>query len=214
MKLLLDFLPILLFFGVFKFAEGRPDAAAAFASEHFSRLVAGGVIVPGQAPVLLATITVILATLAQVGLLALRRQRIEPMLWISLGLVVLFGGATIWFNNDTFIKWKPTVLYWLMAGALAAGQWVMGRNVLKLLLGAQLKLPEGVWSRLSVAWTVFFAALGVVNLWVAYHFSTDAWVNFKAFGALGLMIAFMVAQGVYLSRHVVEDEAAATGPGR
>ncbi|WP_312028365.1 septation protein A [Aquabacterium sp. J223] len=176
--------------------------------------MAGGVIAPGQAPVLLATITVILATLAQVGLLALRRQRIEPMLWISLGLVVLFGGATVWFNNDTFIKWKPTVLYWLMAGALAVGQWVMGRNVLKLLLGAQLKLPERVWARLSVAWTLFFAGLGVVNLWVAYHFSTDVWVSFKAFGALGLMIAFMVAQGVYLSRHVVEDEPAATGPGR
>src|ERR1043165_9538943 len=114
MKLLLDFLPLILFFIAFKGAEGNPDTAAAFATQHFGFLVQGGVVVPQEAPVLLATVVVMIATLAQAAILKARGKKIDLMLWISLALVIVLGGATIWFHNETFIKWKPTGLYWAM----------------------------------------------------------------------------------------------------
>jgi intracellular septation protein len=204
-KLLFDFLPIILFFGAFKVAEGRPEQAAAFATEWFGFLVAGGVVAPEIAPVLLATIVVILATLAQVGWLAARGRKIDTMLWVSLGLVVVLGGATVWFQSETFIKWKPTLLYWVMAGAFLLGPLLFGKNLLKLLMGAQLQLPPPVWQRLNAAWVLFFVAMGALNLWVAYSFSTDTWVNFKLFGGIGLMLLFTLAQGLYLSRHMTDE---------
>jgi intracellular septation protein len=205
MKLLLDFLPIILFFGTFKYAEANKAWAAAFASQHLAGVVAGGVVGPNEAPVLLATVVVIVATLAQVGLLKARGQKIDLMLWISLALAVVLGGLTVWLRNETFIKWKPSALYWAMGLTLAASQWVFGKNLLQTLLGAHLKLPPAVWLRLTLAWIVFFAAMGALNLWVAYNFSTSTWVNFKVFGGLGLMLAFSIGQGVYLSRHLEED---------
>jgi intracellular septation protein len=204
-KLLFDFLPIILFFGAFKVAEGQPEQAAAFATEWFGFLVAGGVVAPEIAPVLLATIVVILATLAQVAWLAARGKKIDTMLWVSLGLVVVLGGATVWFQSETFIKWKPTLLYWVMAGAFLLGPLLFGKNLLKLLMGAQLQLPAPVWQRLNAAWVLFFAAMGALNLWVAYSFSTDTWVNFKLFGGIGLMLLFTLAQGLYLSRHMTDE---------
>lgn len=212
MKLLLDFLPILLFFGVFKFADGRPDAAAAFATEHVGFLVAGGVVAPAVAPVLLATIVVIVATLAQVGWLLLRRRKVDTMLWVSLALVVVLGGATVWFQSETFIKWKPTALYWAMAGALLVGR-LFGRNLLRLLLGEQLQLPDAVWTKLLWAWIAFFAFMGLANIVVAYRFSTDIWVDFKLFGGIGLMLLFTLAQGFWLSPYLKDedDEKAAAG---
>jgi len=208
MKLLLDFLPILLFFGTFKYAEGHKDAAAAFATEHLGWLVAGGSVAPAEAPVMLATVVVIVATLAQVAWLKLRGRRIDMMLWVSLALVVVLGGLTVWLKSETFIKWKPTGLYWAMGLAFLVSQFGFKRNLLKLMLGEQLQLPDAVWSRLSLAWVAFFAAMGVLNLWVAYHFSTDAWVNFKLFGGIGLMLLFTLAQGLYIGRHLPEEPAA------
>lgn len=205
MKLLLDFLPILLFFGTFKYAEGHKDWAAAFATQHFGWMVAGGTVGPAEAPVMLATLVVIVASLAQVVFLKLRGRKIDLMLWISLALVVVLGGLTVWLKSETFIKWKPTGLYWAMALSFLVSQWVFGRNLLKLMLGEQIQLPEGVWQRLSWAWVGFFAGMGVLNLWVAYHFSTDAWVNFKLFGGIGLMLVFTLAQGLYISRHLPEE---------
>ena len=208
MKLLADFLPIILFFAAFKFAGSDKDAAAAFASEHFGFLVSGGAVGPGEAPVLLATVVVILATLAQVLVLKLRGRRVDTMLWVSLVLVVVLGGLTIWFHSETFIKWKPTLLYWVMAGAFLLGPLLFGKNLLRLLLGEQLQLPDAVWQRLSWAWVAFFSLMGALNLWVAYTFSTDTWVNFKLFGSIGLMIVFTLAQGLYLSRHLPEEAPA------
>jgi len=205
MKLLLDFLPIILFFGTFKYAEANKAWAAAFATQHLGGIVAGGVVGADEAPVLLATIVVIVATLIQVAWLKVRRQKVDLMLWISLGLVVLLGGLTVWFHSKTFIMWKPSALYWTMGLALAVSQLVFGKNLLRMLLGAQLHLPNGVWLRLNWAWIIFFAAMGVLNLWVAYTFSTATWVNFKLFGALGLMLVFTVAQGLYLSRHLEHE---------
>ncbi|MES2716962.1 MAG: septation protein A [Pseudomonadota bacterium] len=206
MKLLLDFLPILLFFGAFKYAEGHKDWAAAFATEHLGFMVAGGQVGTGEAPVLLATVVVVLATLAQVLWLKARGQKVDLMLWISLGLVTVLGGLTVWLHSETFIKWKPTGLYWAMGLSFLVSQFLLGRNLLKLMLGEQLQLPEAVWTRLSLAWVAFFAGMGVLNLWVAYSFSTDTWVNFKLFGGIGLMLLFTLAQGLYISRHLPDEE--------
>ena len=205
MKLLLDFLPIILFFATFKYAEAHKDWAAAYATAHLGWLVQGGTVGPAEAPVLLATAVVIVATLAQVGWLKLRGQRVDTMLWVSLALVVVMGGLTIWLRSETFIKWKPTLLYWAMGLAFAVSAWLLRRNLLKTLLGAQLELPDAVWSRLNIAWIAFFAFMGALNLWVAYRFSTDAWVNFKLFGGMGLMLVFTLGQGLYISRHLPSE---------
>ena len=205
MKLLFDFLPIILFFAAFKVAGSDKESAAAFASEHFGFLVSGGQVRPDDAPVLLATLVVIVATLAQVVILKLLSRKVETMLWVSLALVVVLGGLGIWFHSETFIKWKPTLLYWVMGAAFLLGPLLMDKNLLRMLLGEQLPLPAAVWQRLNLAWVGFFAVMGTLNLWVAYTFSTDVWVNFKLFGSLGLMLVFTIAQGLYLSRYLSDE---------
>ena len=202
MKLLFDFLPIALFFGMFRYADGHKDWAASLATDWLGMLVVGGVVSPAEAPVLLSTVVVILATLAQVLILLVRGKRIDAMLWVSLALVVVLGGATIYFHNENFIKWKPTALYWVMGSILAGGQLLFKRNLIKSLLGAQMELPENVWTVVCWSWVAFFAFMGCLNLWVAFNFSTATWVSFKMFGGLGLMLLFVVAQAAYLGRHL------------
>ena len=202
MKLLLDFLPLLLFFVTFKYADGHPDWAAAFATEHFGFLVSGGKVGVEEAPVLLATLVVMGATLLQALVLKLRGQKIDLMLWISLALVVTLGGATIYFHNATFIKWKPTGLYWASALVFWASSAFWGRNLIQAMLGAELALPAAVWTVLNRAWIGFFAAMGALNLYVAYNFSTSAWADFKAFGTTGLIVLFTLGQGFYLNKHL------------
>jgi len=206
MKILLDFLPLVLFFIAFKGAEGHADAAAAFATQHFGFLVQGGVVGAQEAPVLLATLVVMVATLAQAAILKLRGKKIDLMLWISLTLVVVLGGATVWFHNETFIKWKPTGLHWGMAMTLWVSQAWLGKNLIQSMLGEELALPDAVWLRLNRAWVLFFACMGVANLYVAYHFSTSAWANFKVFGVTGLALLFTLAQSYYLSKHLPPQE--------
>lgn len=212
MKLLLDFLPILFFFITFKYAEGNADWAAEFASAHFGFMVSGGAVGPKEAPVLLATLVVIVATIAQILWLVLRGKKVDLMLWISLGLVVMLGGATVWFHSETFIKWKPSVLYWVMGLSFWISQAVFRKNLLQALMGGQLDLPAGVWQRLNVGWIAFFGMMGMLNLYVAYSYSTATWVNFKLFGGVGLMLLFTLAQGVYLSRYLKPDAADAEPP--
>ena len=207
MKILFDFLPILLFFGTFKYAESQKEWAARFASEHFGFLVSGGVVGTSEAPVLLATLVVMLATLAQILFLLARGKKIDMMLWISLALVVVLGGATVWFHSETFIKWKPSVLYWAMGLSFWISQTFFRKNLLQAMMGAQLELPSGVWLRLNFAWIAFFAFMGLLNLYVAYSFDTATWVNFKLFGGMGLMLVFTLAQGIYLTRHIKHDDA-------
>jgi len=206
MKLLLDFLPILLFFGMFKYAEGKPDWASDTASQWLGFMVEGSVVGPSEAPVLLATVVVIVATLLQVGWLLLRGRKVDTMLWVSLALVVVLGGATIYFHSETFIKWKPTLLYWAMSAGLLIGQ-LMGKNGIRALMGSQMTLPDPVWLRVNQSWMAFFAFMGALNLWVAYQFSTGVWVNFKLFGGIGLMLVFVVAQSLILSKYMQEDLA-------
>ena len=171
MKLLLDFFPILLFFGAFK---------------------AWGIFV--------ATSVAIVATLVQLGWMRYRTGRTEPMQWLSLGVIVVFGGATLVAQDETFIKWKPTVLYWAMGGALAIGQVFFRRNWLQSLMKSQMALPDHAWRVMLWSWCGFFAVMGLLNIWVAYRFDTDTWVNFKLFGGMGLMLVFVLLQAVYLGR--------------
>ena len=177
MKLLVDFFPILLFFLVFK-----------------------------TLGIYAATAVAIVATVAQIAWLRWRNGRVEAMQWLSLGVIVVFGGATLVAQDDTFIKWKPTVLYWLMGGGLLVAEYVFKRNGIRALMGSQLELPDNVWRHLLHAWAGFFSVMGVINLWVAYHFDTDTWVNFKLFGGLGLMVLFVLGQAVYLSKRVKQDD--------
>jgi intracellular septation protein len=207
MKILFDFLPIALFFGMFKYAEGNRDWASGTATDWLGFMVAGGAVGPAEAPVLLATVVVIVATMLQIVWLTLAGKKVDTMLWVSLGLVTLLGGATIYFHSENFIKWKPTVLYWVMGGALLFGQLVFKKNGIKTLMGAQMSLPDAIWQRVNLSWVGFFALMGVLNLWVAFNFSTSAWVNFKLFGGIGLMFAFVAVQAVYLNKYIKPDSA-------
>jgi intracellular septation protein len=177
MKLLLDFFPIILFFITFK-----------------------------TWGIMAATGVAIAATVVQIAYVWRKNGVVEPMQWVSLGVIVVFGGATLITQDETFIKWKPTVLYWLMGGSLWVGHLVFKRNLLRQLMGAQLTLPEHAWAVLLHSWAVFFAGMGALNLWVADHFDTDTWVSFKLFGGLGLMLVFVLIQGIYLSRFMQDDK--------
>ena len=182
MKLLLDFFPIVLFFVAFKVWD-----------------------------IYIATGVAIAATIAQIAWFRYSTGKVEPMQWLSLGIIVVFGGATILAHDETFIKWKPTVLYWLMGGALAIGLLGFRKNLLKSVMGAQLELPETAWRAMTWSWIAFFAVMGVLNLWVAFNFDTATWVNFKLFGGLGLMAVFVVGQALYLGRYMKDGKEAGAG---
>ncbi|HEY8606561.1 MAG TPA: septation protein A [Noviherbaspirillum sp.] len=206
MKFLFDLFPVILFFGVFKWGEGNPDAAQALVQQYLSALVSGSGATLAQAPIMLATAVAILATFAQVGWLLLRRRKVDNMLWVSLAIITVFGGATIYFHNETFIKWKPTMLYWCFGAALLVAQALMGKNLIRLMMEKQVALPDPVWQRLNLSWAAFFMVMGAINLIVAYSFSTAAWVNFKLFGFTALMLAFIVAQSLFLSKYVKDTK--------
>ncbi len=202
MKIFFDFLPIALFFGMFKYAEAHKDWAASTATEWLGFMVSGGVVGQAEAPVLLATVIVIIATLLQILWLKARGKKIDTMLWVSLGLVTVLGSATIYFHSESFIKWKPTVLYWVMGGALLFGELVLKKNGIKSIMGAQMNLPDSIWRVVNLSWVGFFTVMGFLNLWVAFNFPTSTWVNFKLFGGLGLMLVFVLVQAVYLNKHI------------
>lgn len=199
MKFFFDLLPVILFFASFKWAEGHQQTAADLMQQFTGLTVA-----PAMAPILIATVVVIIATLCQVAWVHFKHGKVDKMLWFSLILVVGFGGLTLAFQNEAFIKWKPTVLYWGFAGAIGVAALVFKKNAMQAALGAQLELPEAVWQRVNLSWLGFFALMGALNLYVAFTFSTDIWVNFKLFGSMGLLFAFVVAQGLYLSKYMEE----------
>jgi intracellular septation protein len=178
LKFFLDFFPVILFFVAYKFAD-----------------------------IFVATGVAIAATVLQIGWVLVRGRKVTNMQWMSLVIIVLFGGATLLLRDETFIKWKPTVLYWL-AGVTFLGALAFRVNFVKAVMSEGLELPEQVWTKLAVAWGVFFIFKGTLNLWVAYSFPTDVWVNFKLFGGMGLMVAFVIVQALWISRHL-PDEAPA-----
>ncbi|MBL8254852.1 MAG: septation protein A [Candidatus Competibacter sp.] len=177
MKLLFDFLPILLFFIAYKSAD---------------LYVATGVLV--------------VATLAQVGWIWLRQRQVEKLPLITAGLVLVFGGATLILHDPVFVKWKPTVVNWLFAVAFFGSYFVGEKTLLERMMGSQLELPASVWVKLTFAWAIFFLAMGAANLFVAFTFEENTWVNFKLFGMLGLTLVFVVAQAAYMSRHLKIDD--------
>ena len=177
MKFLFDLFPVILFFIAFKFAD-----------------------------IFVATGVAIAATVVQIGYVLARGRKVTNMQWAGLVIIALFGGATLLLRDETFIKWKPTVLYWL-AGATFLGGLAFGRNLVKAVMAEGLELPEPVWFKLCIAWGVFFLFKGTLNLYVAYTYSTDFWVNFKLFGGMGLMILFIIAQALWLSKYLPDDSA-------
>jgi len=177
MKFLFDLFPVILFFVAFKF---------------------GGIYV--------ATGVAIAATFAQIGWAWFRHRKVDTMLWVSLAIITVFGGMTLALHDETFIKWKPTVLYWSFAVALAGSTLMLDKNLIRTLLAEQFTLPGNIWRRLNWSWIAFFVFMGFANLAVAFAFnlSTETWVNFKLFGGIGLMLLFALAQGLLLSKYIEE----------
>ena len=207
MKFLFDLFPVFLFFSAFKYYETRNEAAAELLNGLFGSVGLAAAFMPEQSPILVATVVVILATLGQIAWVHFRHGKVDGMLWTSLALVVLFGGMTLVFRNETFIKWKPTVLYWIFALVLLVSATLLRRNLIRKMLEAQVVLPEALWGRLNFAWAGFFALMGVANLFIAFNYPTDIWVNFKLFGGMGLMLLFILAQGLWLSKYVEEEKS-------
>jgi intracellular septation protein len=176
-KFLFDLFPVILFFIAFKMAD-----------------------------IYVATATAIAASFVQVGWLKLRGKRVDAMLWASLVIIVVFGGATLVLQDETFIKWKPTVLYWLLSAVLGGAALMFRRNLIRAMLSEQVRLPDPVWNRLNWSWVGFFVFMGGLNLYVAFNYSTDLWVNFKLFGGMGLMLVFVVVQALFLARHVEDKQ--------
>jgi intracellular septation protein len=174
MQLLADYFPLLLFFIAFKL-QG----------------------------IYVATAVAIAASVMQIAWFAYR-GKVSPVHWLSLAIIGIFGGATLLLQDETFIKWKPTVLYGLFGAALAIGKVAFRRDLIAALL-RDVTLPAAVWSSVTWSWVAFFAAMALANWYVAFNFTTDTWVSFKVWGGIGLFLAFALAQGLWLSRHIVEE---------
>jgi intracellular septation protein len=181
MKFLFDLFPLLLFFAAFKLYD-----------------------------IYVATAVAIAASFVQVGWFWFKHRRFETIHLVTLGTIAIFGGLTLFLRDDTFIKWKPTLVYWILAALTLASQYFGKRTVVERMLGEQLKLPHAVWRRLNLSWGVFFAALGAVNLYVAFYYGLELdaavrqeiWVQFKVFGLLGLTLIFTFAQAFFMARHM------------
>ena len=155
--------------------------------------------------IMIATAAAIGATVVQAGWSWFRHGKVERMMLINLGIIVVLGGATLLLHNEAFIKWKPTALYWAFAAVLTVSELFFGKNLIRAMMGAQMTLPDPVWKRVNFSWAVFFALMGIANLYVAFNFSTDTWVNFKLFGGMGLLFAFAIVQALFLSRYLESE---------
>lgn len=179
MKLLFDFFPILLFFIAYKVFD-----------------------------IYVATLVAIVASFIQVGFFWWKYRKVETMHLVTLVIIVVFGGLTLYLKDEQFIKWKPTVINWLFGFVFLASQWLGEKPMIERMMSASadLSLPGEVWRNLNLSWTFFFFVLGGVNFYVMTYFDTDTWVNFKLFGMLGLTFLFVILQSFYLARHLPEHE--------
>lgn len=173
MKLLFDLFPVVLFFIAFKFSD-----------------------------IYVATATAIGATVCQVGYTWLKHSKIEKMHWITLILIVVMGGLTLYLQDEQFIKWKPTIINWAFGLAFFGSQFVGKKPFVERMMSAEIKLPSPIWTRLNLSWAIFFILLGFVNLYVIYNYDTNSWVNFKLFGMLGLTIVFVLLQAIYIAKYI------------
>ena len=181
MKFLIDFFPVVAFFIAFYIPEDRSQG------------------------IYLATMVAIAASFVQVVVYWLFTRRVEKMHLVTLVILVVLGGATLLLHDERFIKWKPTAVYWLFAIALLGGQYVFNRNLVQRMLQHAVELPQHVWNNLNLSWAIFFLFSGVANLYVAFNFSDEIWVNFKLFGILGLTLLFAIAQGFYMNKYISEE---------
>ena len=177
MRFLIDFFPIALFVAAYKLHD-----------------------------IYMATGVLMAATIVQTGIIYAVDRKLQTLHKVTLVLVLVFGALTLLLHDERFIKWKPTVLYASMAVVLAAALWIWKKNFLQVLLGSQLKLPDAVWSRLTVAWVLYFLFMAGINAWVAAYFSTEDWVNFKLWGYI-FPVVFIVGQGLYIARFLKDDNA-------
>jgi len=200
-KFLFDLFPVILFFVAYKLGSSNPEAAQSILGSFGVHTAPGGK--PG---IFLATLVAILASFIQVAWVRLRGRKVDAMLWVSLFIITVFGGATLWLQDETFIKWKPTVLYWIFAAAIL-GAAAFGKNLIRSLTGGQMELPDAAWRQMNLSWGGFFAFMGVANLWAANYFSTDGWVNFKLYGSIGLMLAFVAIQSLMLAKYIDKEES-------
>lgn len=175
MKFIYDLFPVILFFVVYKFVDIYAATGAAIA-----------------------------ATIAQIVWAKYRHGKVEGALIASGVIIVVFGGATLFLHDESFIKWKPTVLYWLFAVALVVSDMLFNKNLIRSLMEKQIAMPAPIWNKLNLAWAIFFAALGCLNLYIAFNFSTDLWVDFKLFGTMGLMLLFVIGQSLMLNKYMTE----------
>lgn len=187
MKFLFDFFPILLFFITFKLS-GDPGTAIIYATE-----------------------VMIIATFVQVSISWFRHRKIEKMHLITLGLIVVFGGATILLEDEIYIKWKPTVVNWLFALAFLVTHFINSKTLVERMMGKAITLPKMVWKQLNMAWILFFIIMGFINLYVIYNFDTDTWVNFKLFGLMGLTFVFVIAQAFFLAKYIEQPDKTPEG---
>ncbi len=173
MKIFLDFFPILLFFIAYKFGD-----------------------------IYIATITAIAASLIQVIYGKIKHGRFEKLSLVTFGVILLLGGATLLFRDEMFIKWKPTVVYWLLALAFLLSQFIGSKPFIQRAAEQNIQLSNIIWRRLNFSWVIFFAIMGLLNLYVVQNYDTNTWVNFKLFGTLGLTLIFVIFQTVYMVRHM------------
>jgi intracellular septation protein len=189
MKLFFDFLPIVLFFIAYKFGGG----IYTWDGQEYD--------IKG---IYVATAVMIVATVLQTSFNWLLHRKIEKSHLITLVLVLVLGGATLWLQNPDFIKWKPTAVNWLFALAFLGAHIFTDKSLLERMMAEHIQLPTAIWFRLNIAWVLFFILSGVANLYVAFNFDEATWVNFKLFGLLGITIIFIIAQSIYLAKHAVE----------
>jgi len=207
MKFLFDLFPVILFFITLKVAE-----KAASASLVLSKILAAiGITTAVKStlvPIMLATIAVIIGSIIQIIWAKLHYKKVDKTLWISALLVIVLGGMTLYFQNDAFIKWKPTLLYWIFAVVLIGANLFAKKNIIKSMMGKEISLPETIWNKLNIAWAIFFTGLGVLNLYVAFNYSIDTWASFKLFGTMALMFVFIIGQSLAINKHIINEDKA------
>jgi len=182
MKILFDFFPVLAFFIAYYLPDDRDQA------------------------LYIATAVAIIAAIIQVSAWWLIRKKIEKMHIITLLIILFLGGATLLFHNKHFFMWKPTAVNWLFALAFIGGHFIGKKNMVQRMMDHAISVPQHVWNVLNWSWVTFFLLMGALNIYVAYNFAEEVWVNFKLFGMLGLTIVFAVGQAIYLSRYMTELE--------
>lgn len=178
MQSFLEFLPLVVFYVVWKFSD-----------------------------IYWATGSLILMSALHVLFFIVQRKPVPTKAWIFFGLIAVFGGLTIYLQDDTFLKWKVTIINGVFALALVISQYVFKQNIIKKFLGESLSLPEKVWTNLNLSWAAFFAFCAILNLYVAFNFEQETWINFKVFGLTGLMIIFSISSIFALYKYLPKEES-------